>query len=221
MTQVAEPKGRYEAVKYGKAEARAQMDAIIDAVEAGLDAFARAVEVSNALLTSGGYKLLGYRSMAGCLTAELGVSRRRGQQIFAQLRASELLSDAAGEPVVVTAREAKAVMAATRDGNPIERAASETPAQMVARITSGTTPRPLPDASLPIVRIGGGNSDWNEGIDGRFADDAPPEPSPIIALAVEIADLEDATITDEEWKREWETIEYAIQRLSRLSDRNG
>lgn len=92
-----------------KADARALMDGIIDSMEAAATNYEKARELFEQFAATDGWRLLGYRSLAGCLAAELRVSRQRIHQIMDEIKASALLSEVVGEPVRATSREAKAI----------------------------------------------------------------------------------------------------------------
>ena len=92
-----------------KADARSLMDEIIDITEKGLSAFEQAFVLAREFETGALYKQLGYRSMAACWAAEMGQTRRRWYQLRDQFAASEMLSEAAGEPVQATSRVAAVV----------------------------------------------------------------------------------------------------------------
>jgi hypothetical protein len=94
-----------------QAEARKAMDGIksdLDAAMTRLEAASTSVKLFD---SSEGWRLLGYHSMAGCLAAELKVTRQRAYQIMTQVEQSALLSEATGEQVVLTSRQAKALKA--------------------------------------------------------------------------------------------------------------
>jgi DNA-binding transcriptional regulator YhcF (GntR family) len=97
------------AITVTKAEAREWMDSIVDDLETAMSRLEKASASVKRFDTSGAYKLLGYRSMAGCLAVELKVTRQRAYQIMEQVEQGQLLSEATGETVVVTAREARAL----------------------------------------------------------------------------------------------------------------
>jgi hypothetical protein len=115
-------------------EARLTLDEIREALDAGLDQLARAQRASAALEERGGHQSLGYGTITECLAVELGVTQRRGRQLMQQVRISGLLSEAAGEQVVVTAREAQTLSRASRFERKrvsADLAAGEPPAKVI------------------------------------------------------------------------------------------
>ena len=98
------------AVMMTKAEARESMDAVVSELQAGLSAIERAAVIVSEIEEREGYRALGHRSLAACLAAELHVTRRRAYQVLDEMRGRALLTEAAGESVPVTVRQAREII---------------------------------------------------------------------------------------------------------------
>lgn len=79
-------------VTVSEGEVQATLAGLREAIEEGMTAFNRALQLTATLEANDGWRLLGYRSLAACIAAEVGLTRQRAYQIIDEMKGQKLVA---------------------------------------------------------------------------------------------------------------------------------